>query len=906
MTRKLAATILAVIVSIPATPYLVRSIRHLTNTGDPTILPAKGWKIKGQADLGKIQDSSGNNHGVKAKSKVITERAAANQKASVAREWRKTQFFAPDYNNAYDQNTASDQRDLTSAALFSMPGTPPSGAFSSVGAGNQISVTDANNNTTQFKYHQLNRRTAVLYPDTTSDLTAYDAAGRTASKTDQAARTTSFQYDPLGHQYDEFNRLFSKRPDPFFAAPTVTLTYTATGQRASMQDASGTTTYTYDRRDRLTQKATPEGTLSYAYDANGNLTSMASSNVGGVSVSYSYDELNRLAGVTDNRLAVGVTTYSYDNVGNLQGYLYPNGVATTYQYNALNRLTNVTISKGTPIASYAYTLGPSGNRTAVAELGGRNVGYTYDALYRLTGETMTGSSTASANGVIGYIYDPVGNRQSRTSTVAAIPASTYTYDANEHLDTDTYDANGSTLVSGGNTYTYDFENHLISQGGPNPVTIVYDRDGNRVAETVAGKTTQYLVDDRSLSRGDISDVQSAHDIPQMPDHGPYTLLGVDYASYCDNSSLCISHDPSATDGCNTTKSECGFHDAIQSGDVAILNARDRNSDERLSETTGAPPFSVAFAENHNINGFTIDGLGIPAARTGTEFGEFDAGSSVEINNPLLGINAPIESIFAESTGGSTLDLFRTYRTPRLLMISPNSILQGQQSLSVVITGQVEPGSAVTLSGSLNPPTGSAATIKSQPNVTFIDSDVDSPIQDYTTNVSDNRPGWYSLDLPDSSDPLGQGELELDFMAEDGSRQRITLESSCVFGGKRVAWIHFNRPRALRVTSRGKGPTLRAVGKAELLSRLRDISLAKAELTEFFLGENLVFFVWIFTVCLTRILANRMIGLLPRNERARAREEVSVMLKAAKWAGIGCYLIWTVKDILSGVGIVYVN
>jgi RHS repeat-associated protein len=43
----------------------------------------------------------------------------------------------------------------------------------------------------------------------------------------------------------------------------------------------------------------------------------------------------------------------------------------------------------------------------------------------------------------------------------------------------------------GTTNTYDFENHLVQQGF---VTLVYDGDGNRVAETVGGVTTNYLVD----------------------------------------------------------------------------------------------------------------------------------------------------------------------------------------------------------------------------------------------------------------------------------------------------------------------------------------------------------------------------------------------------------------------------
>ena len=51
-----------------------------------------------------------------------------------------------------------------------------------------------------------------------------------------------------------------------------------------------------------------------------------------------------------------------------------------------------------------------------------------------------------------------------------------------------------TLRAGSNVY--DFENRLVSAGG---VTLVYDGDGNRVKETVAGVTTSYLVADQNLT-----------------------------------------------------------------------------------------------------------------------------------------------------------------------------------------------------------------------------------------------------------------------------------------------------------------------------------------------------------------------------------------------------------------------
>jgi RHS repeat-associated protein len=276
-----------------------------------------------------------------------------------------------------------------------------------------------------------------------------------------------------------------------------------------MTDPSGLTTYGYDNRDRLTTKATPQGTLSYTYDGGSNVLTMQSSNENGVSVSYSYDELNRLSTVTDNapfnpsatnpRPGSGTTTYRYDAVGNIGGYVYPNGVDTSYTYNTLNRLTNVTSvnAQQTALSSFTYELGAAGNRTSVTELNGRHVDYTYDALYRLKSETIGLDPVTGNNGVISYNYDAVGNRLNRTSTVAAIPTTTSSYDANDRLGGDGYDANGSTTSSAGRTYTYDFENRIISLNTGNPAlnaTFLYDGDGNRVAKTVSGVTTKFLVD----------------------------------------------------------------------------------------------------------------------------------------------------------------------------------------------------------------------------------------------------------------------------------------------------------------------------------------------------------------------------------------------------------------------------
>ena len=351
---------------------------------------------------------------------------------------------------------------------------------------NLLSVTDANNHVTNYEYDALNRLTRRTLPLGMNETFAYDAVGNRTSRTDFNGKQTTYSYDSL-------NRLLTKTPQASWGEPVVSFTYTSTGQRASMVDGSGTTTYTYNNRDRVTSKATPQGTLTYTYDAVGNPLSLVSSNTNGASVNYSYDAVNRLQSLTDNRLSPGTTTYTYDAVDNLTGVLAANGVQSTLTYNAVDKPTNLTISKGGVLKSYAYTYNAAGQRLSVTENNGRTVNYTYDALTRLTRETITNAPN-SANGAINYSLDAVGNRLTRTSTLAAISSTTSTYNANDRLNSDAYDANGNTTVADGKTYAYNFENRIKSMNA-GTLTLTYNGDGNLVAKTVGGVTTKYLVDD---------------------------------------------------------------------------------------------------------------------------------------------------------------------------------------------------------------------------------------------------------------------------------------------------------------------------------------------------------------------------------------------------------------------------
>ena len=351
--------------------------------------------------------------------------------------------------------------------------------------GNLTSQTDANGRVTTYAFDSLNRRISRILPLSQIESFTYDAEGNLASRTDFNAKTTTYAYDSLDRQ-------LSRAPDASFGSAPISFTYTPTGQRLTMTDPSGITTYGYTNRDQVASKATPQGALAYTYDLSGNVASAVSSNVNGTNVQYAWDADNRLQSVTDVRTS-GVTNYTYDQTSMLATMGYPNGVVHTFGYDDRDRTISLNVTNGpASVASYAQTYSPSSHKLNATEANGRTPNYGYDSIYRLVTESISGDPTASNNGSLNYSLDPVGNRLALTSTLATVQSQSFTYDANDRFTSDTYDANGNTLSSGGVNYGYEFEDRLISTS--TGVQIVYDGDGNRVSETSGGVTTNFLID----------------------------------------------------------------------------------------------------------------------------------------------------------------------------------------------------------------------------------------------------------------------------------------------------------------------------------------------------------------------------------------------------------------------------
>jgi RHS repeat-associated protein len=363
--------------------------------------------------------------------------------------------------------------------------------------GDQLTQQDAQGRVTRFEYDELGRRTKRSLPLSNghnSEIMTYDPNGNLLTKTDFNGETITFSYDAN-------NRPQTKT---FTRAGTIPVSYTyhRSGQRNTITDASGTTTFLYDNRYRLKSETKPDGkTISYEYDAAGNRTKIT---VPSGSTTYTYDVLNRLQTVTDQ--GGNTTTYTYDVVGNRESVAYPNATAAHYTYDPLNRLMLLENKKGSSdiISSYLYQLRPAGNRTKVTENSGRTVDYTYDSLYRLTSEII---NDAGVSKTIGYTYDDVGNRLTKTDAAAV---TSYTYNDNDQLETETtggatttyrYDYNGNTTSKAApgatTTYSWDQENRMVGSLLPDGrnLTYRYDDDGMRVSSQINNlDPTKYLVD----------------------------------------------------------------------------------------------------------------------------------------------------------------------------------------------------------------------------------------------------------------------------------------------------------------------------------------------------------------------------------------------------------------------------
>ena len=386
------------------------------------------------------------------------------------------------------------------------------------GADRLVSVTDALDNTTSYTYNEVGNLIKVTDANDHSTIYSYDDFSRVIKTTNALGQTAEVTYDKCGniltstdfggklttYTYDEFDRLASKET----ADGTVTYAYTADGKLSAVTDETGTTKYFYNGMDGLSKVEYPNGSfVSYSYDDASRLTSVKTAYG---TTSYEYDKLDRLVRVVDRNGYA--TLYEYDKNGNRSAVRYANGIVVSYKYDEVNRLISEKAldKQGGLVAQYEYTLGEAGERTSVKELD-RTVEYTYDALYRLTGEKITAGDIVTE---YTYAYDNVSNRILKTENGVK---TTYTYNELNQLTAENsteykYDEAGNlisvTSAEKSALYAYNAENKMIRatvQEG-NKVSVEeyeYDYAGNRISKTTnvngVSETIKYLNDNSVLT-----------------------------------------------------------------------------------------------------------------------------------------------------------------------------------------------------------------------------------------------------------------------------------------------------------------------------------------------------------------------------------------------------------------------
>ncbi len=341
-------------------------------------------------------------------------------------------------------------------------------------AGPLYSVTDANSQTTSYKYNGLNRVIKTTYPDSTTLVQNYDAAGNLINETDPNGNTVKYSYDAL-------NRLTTTT---FPNSTSTSYTYDNDGNDLSVVYGSTKVYYTYDARDWVTNEtdiiAGSKYSALHSYDQVGNIVSTTYPD--GSSISVTYDALDRL------HVLGSLARIDYTKDGMIATTTYGNGEVATYTYDSRDQTKSITVMYGsTKRLSLNYTYDSVGNILSLD-----SVSYTYDQLNRLTKET-------GLSATIRYTYDGAGNILSKTLNGAT---ATYSYGSYNRLSSAgsvsfTYDSDGNTVkqVNGSTTdyYTYNYENELtkVKSGSTTVSQNTYDGNG-RLMESIEKDTEAYV------------------------------------------------------------------------------------------------------------------------------------------------------------------------------------------------------------------------------------------------------------------------------------------------------------------------------------------------------------------------------------------------------------------------------
>ncbi|MEJ2406908.1 MAG: RHS repeat protein, partial [Candidatus Thiodiazotropha sp.] len=346
--------------------------------------------------------------------------------------------------------------------------------------GNRIRITNALGHTTQITaYDAAGRPLTSVDPNGLVTNMEYDLRGR-LTRLDRGGEVTLLGYDAVGNltsvtrpdgsamqmHYDAANRLVGVE-DADGNRIQYTLDAMGNRTRVEVQDATGQLVKlqrsVFDELSRLLQSiGASEQLTQYRYDANDNRTGLIDAN--GNATGYAYDALNRLVSTTDP--LGGSVAYGYDAQDHLTSVTDPNGNTTTYVYDGLGNL----IEQHSPdTGTTTYTHDEAGNVLSKTDAKGQTTTYQYDALNRLTHTRYADGSDVT------YDYDTAENGIGRLASVSDPNGqTTWRYDPHGRVVTRTQSVPGDSVTTELTTaYHYNAVGQLSGMTYPSGLQVDY-------------------------------------------------------------------------------------------------------------------------------------------------------------------------------------------------------------------------------------------------------------------------------------------------------------------------------------------------------------------------------------------------------------------------------------------------
>ncbi len=366
--------------------------------------------------------------------------------------------------------------------------------YSYDGHGNLASITDANGNLTNNSYDDMGRVLSTTSPDTGTATYAYDSSGNLIKKTDARGITAQYAYDLL-------NRITAIHfPDP---AEDIAFTYDeglfGIGRRTGMTDPSGHTSFGYDARGRLVEKTAEVNAVSYplsrTYTHGGRLSSITYPSGRNIDYArYANGKIRSLSTTFNLNSTVLVDNLVYMPFGKPTGMTTGSGGIVNNQSSECDCLE--VANPGKPMEQiYTYDR----NKNLISIRGTYRPQYDRDFAYDSLNRLVTGSGLY---GTIGFTYDDVGNRLTKTFNGET---ETYSYIAGTNRLSGisgsdpvsfTYDENGNVIGTSSRTFTYNQANRLVrvNESGNTLGEYTYNGIGQRIKKSTDEGTTIFHYD----------------------------------------------------------------------------------------------------------------------------------------------------------------------------------------------------------------------------------------------------------------------------------------------------------------------------------------------------------------------------------------------------------------------------